>query len=101
MNKGKDRVTPSTVVARGSDPVDHPAHYNQLPACCQECGRPIECIDVIEWMTLNLGTAVKYIWRNEEKGNQVEDLRKARWYLDREIKRVTRLKMQPNGSDQC
>jgi hypothetical protein len=91
MNRAKGRVNPSTVVARDSDPVNHPAHYNKLPACCQGCGRRIECIDVIEWMTLNLGAVVKYVWRSGEKGKLIEDLNKARWYLDREIQRLTRL----------
>jgi hypothetical protein len=51
----------------------------------------VEAIDVVEWMSFNLGNAVKYIWRSGEKGNLIEDLKKARWYLDREIKRVERL----------
>jgi len=34
-----------------------------------------------------LGNAVKYIWRADEKGRDIEDLQKARWYLDREIQR--------------
>jgi hypothetical protein len=37
-------------------------------------------------MGFNLGNAVKYIWRADEKGNDMEDLEKARWYIDREIK---------------
>lgn len=60
------------------DPVDHPAHYN---------ADGIEVIDVIEAFGLGfrLGNVVKYILRADRKEQPVEDLRKARWYLDREI----------------
>jgi hypothetical protein len=36
-------------------------------------------------MGFNLGNAIKYIWRADEKANAIEDLRKARWYIEREI----------------
>jgi hypothetical protein len=48
----------------------------------------VECIDIAEHMTFNLGNAVKYVWRAGEKGDRLEDLKKARWYLDREISRL-------------
>jgi hypothetical protein len=59
--------------------VDHPFHYNQ--------GK-FEAIEVIEdWnLGFNLGNSVKYISRAEHKNNKLEDLRKAKWYLEREIK---------------
>jgi hypothetical protein len=60
--------------------VDHPLHYNSQ-------GSGIECLDVVEWMSFSLGNAIKYIWRADHKGNAIEDLEKARWYLDREIAR--------------
>ena len=63
---------------------DHinPDHYKSHPS-------GIECIRVTEHMGFNLGNAVKYIWRCDLKQSAVDDLRKARWYLDREIaKRV-------------
>lgn len=63
------------------DEVNHPAHYTSHPS-------GIECITVTEHMNFNLGNAVKYIWRAGDKGNLIQDLQKARWYLDREIKRV-------------
>jgi len=63
--------------------VDHPAHYNRHPS-------GIECIDVVEHMNFNLGNAMKYIWRADEKGNSIEDLEKAAWYLKREIERRTK-----------
>lgn len=58
--------------------VNHPKHYNTHPS-------GIECIDVVEHMGFNLGNAVKYIWRAGLKGDSLEDLKKAKWYLDREI----------------
>jgi hypothetical protein len=60
--------------------VNHPKHYNTHPS-------GIECIDVVEHMNFNLGNAVKYIWRADEKGNAIQDLEKAKWYVEREIKR--------------
>ena len=64
--------------------VNHPAHYNQIVG--------IECIDVAEQMGFNLGNALKYIWRCGDKGNKVEDIKKAIWYLNREIDRSLKLK---------
>lgn len=57
--------------------VDHPAHYNDVPG--------IECIDVVEHFTFNRGNAIKYLWRAGAKGDVLEDLKKARWYVTREI----------------
>jgi transcriptional regulator with XRE-family HTH domain len=61
--------------------VDHPSHYNM---------GEYEAIDVIEdWnLNFNLGNAVKYISRAGHKDNIVQDLKKAMWYLDREIQRL-------------
>jgi Protein of unknwon function (DUF3310) len=63
--------------------VNHPKHYTGHPS-------GIECITVVEHMGFNLGNAIKYIWRADEKGNAIEDLRKAAWYIDREIFKRTR-----------
>jgi Protein of unknwon function (DUF3310) len=73
-----------------SDPVNHPSHYTSSPAKCSKCGHPIECIDVVESMTFNLGNAAKYIWRQGKKSGSdaVTDLKKAAWYLAREIKNL-------------
>jgi len=61
-----------------TDPVNHPAHYKV---------GGIETIDFIEAKKLgyNLGNVVKYLTRADHKGNKLEDLRKAQWYLTREI----------------
>lgn len=62
------------------DPVNHPKHYIGHPS-------GVECIQITEHMNFCLGNAVKYIWRAGLKDNDVQDLKKARWYLDREIAR--------------
>lgn len=67
-----------------SDPVNYPSHYTSHPAKC-ECGRQIECIQITEHMGFNLGNSLKYIWRCDLKNDAIEDLKKAAWYLDREI----------------
>lgn len=64
-----------------SENVNHPKHYNASPS-------GVECIDVVEHMTFNVGNAVKYLWRAGLKGDLVEDLEKAKWCIDREIKRL-------------
>ena len=62
------------------DPVNHPKHYTNHPS-------GIECIQITEHMGFNLGNALKYIWRSDLKGNAVEDLQKAVWYINREIEK--------------
>ena len=61
-----------------TDMVNSPPHYKAHAS-------GVECITVTEHMSFCLGNAVKYIWRADEKGKTIEDLEKARWYLDREI----------------
>ena len=73
-----------------TDMVNHPPHYTSHPS-------GVECITVTEHMNFNLGNAVKYIWRMGEKGDQIENLKKARWYLDREINRLERAKEEYNS----
>lgn len=70
-----------------SNGINHPKHYNSLPSFC-ECGKRVECIDVVEHMSFNVGNAIKYLWRADYKGG-IEDLKKAEWYIKREIKRLT------------
>lgn len=69
-----------------SDNVNRPAHYN-------EHASGIECIQIAEHMGFNLGNAVKYIWRCDLKQDAIEDLEKARWYIDREIKKRKRARV--------
>lgn len=69
------------------DAVNHPKHYTSHPS-------GVECIDIIEHMTHNAGAAVKYLWRAGLKdiAPLVQDLEKARWYIDREIQRLKAVK---------
>lgn len=60
--------------------VDHPQHYNAHPS-------GVECIDIVEHLPFNIGNAMKYLWRADQKGRPVEDLKKAAWYINREIER--------------
>jgi hypothetical protein len=69
-----------------TDMINHPHHYNSSNAKCS-CGKRIECIDITQHMNFNLGNAMKYIWRQEHKG-KIEDLQKAIWYLNCEIRRL-------------
>lgn len=64
-----------------SNVIDHPSHYNR--------GK-IEVIDFIEdqGLSFHLGNVIKYIARAGSKGDKLEDLEKARWYLDRYINEV-------------
>lgn len=63
--------------------VNHPPHYNKHPS-------GVECIDIIEHMPYNIGAAIKYLWRVGLKPGSPpgDDLRKAIWYIEREIKRL-------------
>jgi len=66
------------------DPVNHPAHYTEHPS-------GIEVIQITEHMNFCLGNVIKYTLRAGLKTEDpIEDLRKARWYLDREIARLSK-----------
>lgn len=68
------------------DAVNHPKHYTSHPS-------GVECITVTEHMGFNVGNAVKYLWRPGLKSpSALEDLQKARWYVEREIARLAALK---------
>ncbi len=66
-----------------AETINHPAHYNSNPS-------GVEAIQVCEHMSFNAGNAMKYIWRAGLKGDAVEDYRKAIWYLEREIGRISK-----------
>jgi hypothetical protein len=88
LNRYKSKV--AKVVKKVKDNVNHPSHYTQ---------GAIECIDAIKEATKGLlgieavctANIIKYVWRWKFK-NGVEDLRKARWYLDRLIEEVSNTK---------
>jgi len=72
------------------DPVNHPAHYTSHPS-------GVEAIDITRHMNFNLGNAVKYIWRAGLKGDSIEDLQKARFYIEDEIKKISNVEAQNLG----
>lgn len=85
VEKQKPTPTPTTdiVATHHTDMVNHPPHYTK---------GGIETIDFIEAKELgyNLGNVVKYITRADHKGDKHEDLCKARWYLNREISKLSK-----------
>jgi len=62
----------------------NPDYYKNHPS-------GVECIVITEWYNFNLGNAIKYIWRGGKKADFIQDLKKARWYLDREIQRLEKI----------
>lgn len=66
-----------------SERVDHPRHYNSHPS-------GVECIDIAEHLSFNVGNAMKYLWRAglKPEADVVDDLHKARWYIEREVTRL-------------
>lgn len=67
-----------------TDNINHPPHYNNHPS-------GVECIEIIEHFPFCVGNAIKYLWRAGLKGDALEDLRKARWMIEREIQRLERI----------
>jgi hypothetical protein len=67
-----------------TDPVNHPPHYTSHPS-------GVECIEITQHHNFCVGNAIKYLWRAGLKGgdgSRLEDLRKAAWYVAREVKRI-------------
>jgi hypothetical protein len=73
------------------DNVEYPKHYNSHPS-------GIACIDITEHMNFCIGNAIKYLFRHEYKGG-VEDLKKAKWYIEREIDRLKRVSQEEYNHD--
>ena len=63
------------------DPVNHPDHYKSHPS-------GVEAIQITEHENFCIGSVFKYLLRRKYKGKELQDLKKARWFLDREIKRL-------------
>ena len=76
-----EKPTVADIVKSSQDTVNHPSHYTY---------GNIEVIDAIEDWGLNfrLANVIKYVARAEHKVNKLQDLKKARWYLDREISKI-------------
>lgn len=70
-------------IVEESDMVNHPTHYTSHPS-------GIEVIQITEHMNFCLGNAIKYILRADLKGKKEEDIKKAIWYLNRELDRLER-----------
>ena len=74
-----------------TDIVNHPPHYTSDPS-------GVECIQITRHRNFNVGNAIKYLWRNGLKESvgrdaldkQIEDLRKAIFYIEDEIGRLER-----------
>lgn len=72
-----------------SDNVNHPSYYTSHPS-------GIECIEITRHYCFDIGNAIKYLWRAglkkdaglEDKEKEIEDLRKAKWYIDDRIKQL-------------
>ena len=74
-----------------TDIINHPAHSTGVTA-------EIECIDIARHLNFQLGNAFKYVWRAGKKGGrgkEIEDLKKALWYLEDSIQNGY------NDLDQC
>jgi hypothetical protein len=65
------------------DVINHPKHYTSHPS-------GVEAITVCEHENFNLGCALKYLWRTSHKDG-IQDLKKAVWYINREIDRLERI----------
>lgn len=86
-------MTNFNIGARESELIKHPSHYT--------AGRKYEPKDVIrDWeLNFNLGSAVKYISRAGRKGDKIEDLEKARQFLDFEIEALKEERKHPYAED--
>ena len=71
------------MASKQNDPVKHPSHYTSDPS-------GVECLEITRWRNFNIGNAIKYLWRAGIKDDQkvIEDLEKAVFYINDEIKRL-------------
>jgi hypothetical protein len=74
------------------DQVNNPKHYTSHPS-------GIECLEITRHMGFNLGNVMKYVWRADLKGKDIEDLEKAAFYLRDEIE--LRKKQTINHEQEC
>jgi hypothetical protein len=72
-----------------ADNVNHPPHYTAHPS-------GVECIEITEHYNFNIGNAIKYLWRAglKEGVDELEDLKKAVWYINREMEKRVRDRRQ-------
>lgn len=91
MSDAKPPVDGATGAA--ADMVNRPPHYTNHPS-------GVECIQITEHYGFCVGNAIKYLWRAGLKGDAVEDLKKAKWYIDREITRRESPNAAPTSESQ-
>lgn len=72
--------------------VDHPRHYTSHPS-------GIEAIEICRHDNFNCGNAMKYIFRRGKKDDEIQDLKKAIWYLNDEVKRLEAIKAKPQKKE--
>lgn len=77
--------TPAAVPEAPVEDAINPSHYRKHPS-------GIECIEVTRHMNFNVGNAIKYLWRYMDKNDPIENLKKAQWYIDDEIRRLEGLR---------
>lgn len=84
LNRSPAEFAPKKSSPISEDPVN-PSHYRKHPS-------GIECIEITRHLNFNIGNAIKYIWRHADKGDPIENLKKAQWYIDDEIRRLQGLR---------
>ena len=79
-----NKIEPTFIIDEPTSSSINPSHYKSHPS-------GVECIQITEHMGFNLGNAIKYIWRADLKNDDggIEDLKKAKWYIKRELSRRT------------
>ena len=72
---------------KNKEQVDHPTHYNSHPS-------GVETIEIVRHHSFNIGNVIKYVWRAglKDEDTELEDLKKALWYLQDEIKTIEKQK---------
>lgn len=83
MNCQQPSVEMVALAQQVHDAVNHPVHYTSDPS-------GVECIDITRHRNFNIGNAFKYLWRSglKDPERHIDDLRKAIWYIEDEIKRL-------------
>jgi len=79
---GKDKIVIETLKTQfiQEEKINHPKHYTSHPS-------GVECIEITRHCNFNIGNAIKYLWRCGLKNNEIEDLKKASWYINDEIQK--------------
>lgn len=64
-----------------NDLINKPNHYNWHPS-------KVQCVAISEHFDANISKAIDYLWRYKHKGTPIEDLKKAAWFIQREIDKL-------------